>query len=158
MYVSLNKTQCCQTFCGFTVCNICDALYCRMMVTSLPTLAPEGGTFPETRGLPSNHVTKHSHIWTGTLMKREHILSRLLRGRILWAVSFCCYQVFNVQFIWFWSGRWLSTAMFLSMTKMGPRQRIGRLASRSELCAAARVASTVNTRQRKETDMMAYIR
>lgn len=44
------------------------------------------------------------------------------------------------------------------MPKMERRPRTGRRANRLELCAAARVASTVNIRLRKETDMMAFIR
>lgn len=55
-------------------------------------------------------------------------------------------------------GLWLSTATSLSTTKTELRPRTGRKANQLELCAAARVVSTVNSALRKETDMMAYIR
>lgn len=48
--------------------------------------------------------------------------------------------------------------MSQSMTKMEQSPGTGKKASRLELCAAAKVASTANTALKKETDMMVYIR
>lgn len=60
--------------------------------------------------------------------------------------------------MWFSLGHWLSTATSMSMTKMEQSPRTGRRANLLELCAAARVESTVNTPLRKETDMMGFTR
>lgn len=54
--------------------------------------------------------------------------------------------------------RWLSTVMFLSMTKLEQRQRTGRMANLSGLFEAAKVGNTVNMLPRREIDTMASTR